>query len=202
MSSCFGYCIPSKSRAALNAARLENSELLVLGLEGAGKSLLMRQICNVANRVQKAIPLTQPTVGVELYKVNLRSKYSSQVTHAREIGGCMRPVWPQYFANANLFLYVISINATGLLATAVVELHSLLLHPHVQGKPVCVVLHEQKCDSPPVSPAILAHVLDVDGLSAAHTGVLTVLNVSANPGAELQHLSCWIRQNSLLDREG
>ena len=44
----------------------------------------------------------------------------------------MRPVWPQYFANANLFLYVISINATGLLATAVVELHSLLIHPDVQ----------------------------------------------------------------------
>ena len=50
----------------------------------------------------------------------------------REIGGCMRPVWPQYFANANLFLYVISINATGLLATAVIELHSLLIHPDVQ----------------------------------------------------------------------
>ncbi len=44
----------------------------------------------------------------------------------------MRPVWPQYFANANLFLYVISINATGLLATAVIELHSLLIHPDVQ----------------------------------------------------------------------
>ena len=44
----------------------------------------------------------------------------------------MRPVWPQYFANANLFLFVISINATGLLATAVIELHSLLIHPNVQ----------------------------------------------------------------------
>jgi len=66
----------------------------------------------------------------------------------------------------------------------------------VQGKPVCIVLHEQKCDSPPVIPAILAHVLDVDGLSAAHTGLLTVLNVSANTGGGLQHLSCWIRQNS------
>lgn len=44
----------------------------------------------------------------------------------------MRPVWPQYFANANLFLYVISVNATGLLATAVIELHSLLIHPGVQ----------------------------------------------------------------------
>jgi hypothetical protein len=44
----------------------------------------------------------------------------------------MRPVWPQYFANANRFLYVISINAKGLLATAVIELHSLLIHPHVQ----------------------------------------------------------------------
>lgn len=44
----------------------------------------------------------------------------------------MRPVWPQYFANANLFLYVISISATGLLATAVIELHSLLIHPDVK----------------------------------------------------------------------
>ena len=50
----------------------------------------------------------------------------------REIGGCMRPVWPQYFACANLFLYVISINATGLLATAVIELHNLLIHPDVK----------------------------------------------------------------------
>jgi len=66
----------------------------------------------------------------------------------------------------------------------------------VQGKPVCIVLHEQKCDGLSVSPAILAHVLDVDGLSTAHTGLLTVLNVSANTGAGLQHLLCWIRQNS------
>jgi hypothetical protein len=44
----------------------------------------------------------------------------------------MRPVWPQYFACANLFLYVISINATGLLATAVIELHSLLIHPDIK----------------------------------------------------------------------
>ncbi|DBB10773.1 TPA: ADP-ribosylation factor-like protein 16 [Trebouxia sp. C0006] len=132
MSSCFAYCILSKSRAASNGSRQESSELLVLGLEGAGKSLLMRQIYNVANSVQKAIPRTQPTVGVELYKLNLRSKYSRQVTRAREIGGCMRPVWPQYFACANLFLYVISINATGLLATAVIELHNLLIHPDVK----------------------------------------------------------------------
>ncbi|DBA91047.1 hypothetical protein WJX79_007056 [Trebouxia sp. C0005] len=196
MSSCFEYCIPSKSRAASNGSRQESSELLVLGLEGAGKSLLMRQICNVANSVQKAIARTRPTVGVELYKVSFRSTYSSQVTRAREIGGCMRPVWPQYFANANLFLYVISISATGLLATAVIELHSLLIHPDVKGKPVCVVLHEQNCDGPAVSPAILAHVLDVDGLSPEHTGLLTVLNVSANTGAGLQHLFCWIRQSS------
>ena len=66
----------------------------------------------------------------------------------------------------------------------------------VQGKPVCIVLHEQRCDSPPVSPVILAHVLDVDGLNAAYTGLLTVLNVSANTDAGLQHLLCWIRQNS------
>lgn len=33
MSSCFGYCIPSKSRAASDGSHQENSELLVLGLE-------------------------------------------------------------------------------------------------------------------------------------------------------------------------
>lgn len=44
----------------------------------------------------------------------------------------MRPVWSQYFANAHVFLYVISINATGLLATAVIELHNLLIHPDVK----------------------------------------------------------------------
>lgn len=44
----------------------------------------------------------------------------------------MVPVWPQYLASASCLLYVISLEATGQLAAAVVELHSIIEHPDIQ----------------------------------------------------------------------
>ena len=51
---------------------------------------------------------------------------------AREIGGCMVPVWPQYFASAGCLLYVINVKATAQLAAAVMELHGIVEHPDMQ----------------------------------------------------------------------
>ena len=50
----------------------------------------------------------------------------------REIGGCMLPVWPQYFAEAGCLLYVIDLHATSQLAAAVVELQNCMEHPDLQ----------------------------------------------------------------------
>ena len=66
----------------------------------------------------------------------------------------------------------------------------------LQGRPVCLVLHRQKCDGHTVSPAILDHVLDMGGLQAAHAGLLTVLIVSADAAAGPQQLLSWIQQHS------
>lgn len=50
----------------------------------------------------------------------------------REIGGCMVPVWPQYFASACCLLYVVSPSATGQLSAAVVELWGVIQHSDMQ----------------------------------------------------------------------
>ncbi len=50
----------------------------------------------------------------------------------REVGGCMLPVWPQYFESARSLIYVIDISTADVLAAAVTELHTLLQHPSIQ----------------------------------------------------------------------
>lgn len=44
----------------------------------------------------------------------------------------MLPVWPQYFDAAHALLYVVNVNAAGLLAAAITELHTLLSHQGLQ----------------------------------------------------------------------
>ncbi len=49
----------------------------------------------------------------------------------------MVPVWSQYFANACCLLYVFSLNATGQLAAAVVELQGVIEHADMQVRMLC-----------------------------------------------------------------
>ena len=139
---------------------------------------------DLSRGVQKPLSHTQPTVGVDLYKISTRRNCRSYAVHARyapelvnvllvcglcgyrsilagfscnnieqhkylsattwqkysdgavvyhrEVGGCMLPVWSQYYEAAHSLLYVINLNATALLAAAVTELYLLLQQPSIQ----------------------------------------------------------------------
>lgn len=50
----------------------------------------------------------------------------------REVGGCMVPVWPQYFAACSALLYVIDATAAAQLPEAVIELLQVLRSAHMQ----------------------------------------------------------------------
>ncbi|KAL3152454.1 hypothetical protein ABBQ32_001498 [Trebouxia sp. C0010 RCD-2024] len=95
MSCCLRCCTCKKRHAVWNTGGTARGELVVLGLEGAGKSLLMRQLCNLANGTQKNIQQLQPTVGVQLYKLTAGSKHCSHTAYARcacyAVTTCHRP---------------------------------------------------------------------------------------------------------------
>ena len=54
------------------------------------------------------------------------------IGYYREVGGCMIPIWPQYYDCAHSLLYVINLSQADTLATAVTELQQAVLHPQMQ----------------------------------------------------------------------
>lgn len=60
-----------------------------------------------------------------------------------EVGGQMAPLWPTYFDDCRMALFVVDASDAGGVAPAAVELCEMMSHPAMADKPVCVVLTKQ-----------------------------------------------------------
>ena len=94
-------CCSGNSRSVLP----HGGEILLLGCEGAGKTLLCRHLQRMTSRKPPAAALdtnTQPSIGVELLDV----AHARRVFSLREVGGAMQPVWPRYFDNCRMVVFL------------------------------------------------------------------------------------------------
>lgn len=116
-------------------------EILILGGENAGKSLLIKRIqestapgwdCNLSSES------TQPTVGVELNEICLKSLNRVSV---REIGSALSSQWPKYIPNCSHIIFLIDVADMGHLASAMVLLHEVMLS-NVSKKNVLVAFNK------------------------------------------------------------
>ena len=73
-----------------------SSPVLVLGVGGAGKSLLLRRLHALAKtgRVEPHVDAdVVPSVGVDIVNLAIDKSRSLQL---KEVGGAMMPLWPMY----------------------------------------------------------------------------------------------------------
>lgn len=169
-------------------------DVLVLGLESAGKSLLIRRLQSLhsAERPGPISADTVATVGTELHEV-FTGKLSGPVKRiiVREVGGSMVPLWPQYYPDAQCLVFVVDCTAHAQLAPAQVELYELLSEPELREVTVAVVL--SKIDLPgALSRVEVDMVLQLRDLKKMMQDRLTVLEVSAWDGTNVPDLLEWM----------
>jgi GTPase SAR1 family protein len=111
-------------------------ELLVLGGEGSGKSLLIRRLKEVLSCTYdptKSLESTLPTVGVELNSITVPIPSSPTSEHmrsfnTREIGSTLSSRWENYIPECSFLIFVVDVFDAGRLAATFVLLHEALSH--------------------------------------------------------------------------
>ncbi|KAG7394745.1 hypothetical protein PHYBOEH_004695 [Phytophthora boehmeriae] len=193
---------------------------LVLGLDGAGKTLLMRQLTAQLVHKQKSvldrlatflfIPCsyyfdkckhnddavtidanTQPTVGVEHWTLPLDG---GRVCTLREVGGQLLPMWPAYFESCHFWLFLVDASNATQLAAAAVELFAVLNMDEMRIKPKLLVINQVDADFI-IDDAVLQTYLCLDRLLAEpDSGPVQILKASALTGENTEHILKWLGQ--------
>jgi len=164
---------------------------LVIGVEGAGKTLLVRQLANIAKggKADEVSRDTIPSIGTELMQI-MADKRSLVL---REMGGSMIPVWPRYFAECDAVIFVIDAAAATALGASSVELFTALGAEDLRTKPVLVAIN--KVDLPEqVAVDTLHTVLRIDELLATETASreFACVRCSATSAEGVQHILAWL----------
>ena len=78
------------------------NDVIVLGLEGAGKSLLIRQLKLAAEKGPDEIgPETNPTAGFDTNKIKISSGGDKKTdVHVNEVGSAMISTWYKFISNS------------------------------------------------------------------------------------------------------
>ena len=134
-----------------------NCRCLVLGPQGAGKSLLLkklksfcrekrdkdsRKISEAADAIAVEVIPTLPTVGSNVEEVKLSKNLTCVL---KEYGGCMAPVWSAAYSDCDLVAYVIDASNPAQIAAATILLVEALGHTALKDKPFLVVFNKLDC---------------------------------------------------------
>lgn len=155
----------------------------------------MRQLTHLAKGGQAGEVNTKtiPSIGTELYHIS--SARSSLVL--REMGGSMIPVWPRYFSESELVLFVVDGAAHAQLAAATIELFELLQAHELKGRPMLIILN--KCDlSEQIAWTTLQAVMRLEDILAADADArpIACIRASALTGAGVPAVLQWLADHT------
>ena len=174
-------------------------QLLVLGPEGVGKTVMLKRLQtvtaqqNLAQAQQKQelgeAPSTIPTIGVNLVTVtHHRKKYTF-----RELGGAMGPIWNNYFKEATCLVYVIDMANQTQIASACIQLLEVLSSKQTQEMAVLLIFN--KIDSPDcMSMSEVSAIIRLREVQANARQDITVLECSFREGAGLDRILKWLQE--------
>lgn len=174
-------------------------QLLVLGPEGVGKTVMLKRLQmltaqqNLAQAQHKQdlgeTPSTIPTIGVNLVTVTyVRKKYTF-----RELGGAMGPIWSNYFKDASHLVYIIDTANQTQVASSCIQLLEVLASKQTQHMPVLLIFN--KIDSPDrLSVSEISALIRLREISANARQDITVLECSFREGTGLNQILKWLQE--------
>lgn len=171
-------------------------ELLVLGPEGSGKSLLIRrlqQLCADGDEEGDQSESTIPTVGVEISSVDIDEKLLT----IREIGATMASKWESYFQGCSALLFVVDVSDLGAIASDLVLLHEVLSNKAtITGKPFAILFNKMDLVSDPSTVAVMYNLLRIEDLQRENMDDLNIVLLSGSSLSKLSSAYCvraWVR---------
>ena len=147
--------------------------------------------CNgVALRPADAVEETTQTIGVEMDTLTTPKPWPKLQFELREIGGVMVQLWPQYYDDAAMLLYVLDVSQTTQVSGAAVELFHTLGAPAMRDTPTLLLLN--KTDLPSgFSRERVDKLLRLPELQRSRPNV-TVLEGSATTGTGVDEILSWM----------
>ena len=114
--------------------------LLILGLDNAGKTTILRRLANVDHQQQEQQKI-KPTQGFNLKTV----KTDGFKLNVFDVGGqkAIRPYWRNYYDNTDFLIFVIDSADRRRMEECGIELQSLLEEPKLAGVDVLVFANKQ-----------------------------------------------------------
>ena len=167
-----------------------DGEILLLGCEGAGKTLLCRQLerlCSGSGTADECNTSTVPSIGTELLTLR-RGKRAAAV---REVGGAMRAVWARYCAACAACAFVADVSNLASAGSAVVEWYALLSEPSLGGKPLLLVLNQVDREGA-LTMTTLRQLFRLAECTEAEAGRVTVVAASARTGEGVAAVRNWV----------
>lgn len=117
-------------------------QVLVLGAENSGKSLLVKRLQMLLTKGKDAsfseAPSTISTVGSNITKVTVEKVEFD----LREVGGAMAPLWKNYYNDANAVVYVIDSSNQFQISASCILLLTMLSNEKLHGKHVLIVFNK------------------------------------------------------------
>ncbi|KAJ2161207.1 ADP-ribosylation factor protein 3 [Coemansia sp. RSA 552] len=122
--------------------RQEEYNVLMLGLDNAGKTTLLEKIKHVTLGVPGMAPeKIQPTVGVNMAKVQVQRR----ILRFMDIGGAkeLRGIWEAYYDEGHAIMFVVDSNDAKRMEEARAVLLGLARAPELEGLPLLVLANKQ-----------------------------------------------------------
>lgn len=185
--------------------------VLVLGLDGAGKTLLVRRLAANLTKNKRSLldrlaprsssssaastedavnPDTQPTIGVEHSVL----PFDSRAAALCEVGAQLLPRWHAYFESCDLWIFVVDLSNAAQLAGAAVEFFAVLSHEDMRRKPKLLLLNKVDAFGTLEDSVLRAHLRLDQLLARPDAGPLAIQKASALTGQHIDQVTKWINQ--------
>lgn len=165
--------------------------ILLLGLDGAGKTSVMNQVCVIHGDKQPYKVPPQPTQGFTVYRL----KFGSFTYNVWEIGGAEnnRKYWSTFLQDTDLLIFMVDASNTNKLSLAVSTFKQLLGDSRIDTVPILVVANKQD-----IPDALLPHqvkeALDVESISP-HKHKVEVIGCQTRPLPDFQSEYTWYHKS-------
>lgn len=129
--------------------------ILLLGLDNAGKTTIVKKFCN------QDTSTISPTLGFQITAL----QFMSYTLNIWDVGGqqSLRSYWRNYYESSDGIVWVVDSNDAGRLQDCKKELHSLLGEERLAGASLLIFMNKQDIPTA-LSKEEIAEILDVDAI--------------------------------------
>ncbi|KAF7404986.1 hypothetical protein HZH66_003892 [Vespula vulgaris] len=155
--------------------------VLLLGLDGAGKTSLMNQMCIANGMIEPYKAPSSPTQGFTVYRLE-NGYYTYNVW---EIGGAEnnRKYWSTFLQDTDLLIFMVDASDTSKLSLAVSTLKQLLGDSRMDTVPILVIANKQDASNA-LRPDQVKEALDLQSISP-HKHKVEVIGCQTRPLPDL-----------------